>query len=826
MSTGTTLSTTDFDPYRTWLGIQEPKRPLDPYQLLGLVPLEGDAQRIHAGFNRQQAALSMWVDRADPQLWEAVSHELEQAVALLSDPEQKAVLDAGIRRKKGGLNGKSHPAPGTPSAGALNCRHCGKENQASRRFCGGCGKSLWEKCPQCGAECAADERFCGACGTDILGGLDAQSRELTKRIEEGLALAAAYRYDAAISVLRGVAAVSDPRFDRFANQALEEIAKVQCDQKTFARAAEDGLAQARRFLESHSYESAQHAIEDVPEPLRTEQHQQVLQRAKAARQELLALGGEIRQAVERKQTWDLLPKLERLLALKPNHAQAQQLAETLRDNLLKTARTRIGQHQYREALDVLEQIPSFVRSNDVLTLEEAATELYSLSQAVRHAALANEQVLGLAQRLCKLAPQNSEAAKLRQQFAERVSSQPADRRLGAPDWSPPAKRTTLGAPIDWLAHLARPARISDSVAGALEEHPGQFFTAFGLALHGLGLAPIEADLTPRDKSGVLGMLPSLSFGKRATNEAWGLDLSDYALKAIKLSRQGKSGEVRVDACEYLLHSRSLSHLDSEGERGEVAADTLRAFVQCAGDLKGVKVCAGLPGPRVLGRFFELPPMAAKKVADCIQYEACHQLPVALDELVWSHQLLDEGAGRSADEQPRRVLIQAARDAHARQRALLFKSAGIAADFVQNECLALHAAAVHEFLSDAERACESDAIALVDVGVEATNVVVSSPQCVWFRTFTQGTGSFTRELIKQLQLTHEQAEQLLHQPAKARRFSQLDAAMQPLIVQLAGEIERSLATYSRLYADHPVRQVYGLGGGIQIHGLLRFLRSGR
>ena len=826
MASGSTISTIDFDPHRVWLNIQEPGRPLNPYQLLGLVPLEGDAQRIRAGFQRQQAAMSLWVDRADPQIWESVNHELEQAFDLLSDPEQKAVLDAGIRRRNGAVNGKSHPAAANQgAAGALPCRHCGKNNQASRRYCGGCGQPLWEKCPQCGAECAADERFCGACGTDIVGDLDAQSKEFTGRIEEALTLAAVHRYDAAISALRGVAAVSDPRFDRFANRALEEIAKIECDRKTHARAAEDGLVQARKFLESYSYESAQHAIEDVPEPLRTPEHNQILERAKSARHELLALGGEIRQAVERKQTWDLLPKLERLLALRPNHAQAQQLAETLKDNLVKTAKVRLSQHQYREALDALDQIPSFVRSAEVVTLDEAASELQSLLMAIRQAALADRQVLGLAERLCKLAPKNPEADRLRTQLTEKVKTKPADPRLGAPNWSPIPKRTILGAPVDWLAFPTRAARASDAVTQTLAEHPGQCFTAFGLALHGLGLAAIDADLTPQEKTGMLGMLPSLSFGRRAANEAWGLDLSDYALKAIKLSRQGKSGEVRIEACEYLLHARPLALVDGEVERAAVATETLRKFAVLAGELKGVRICAGLPGPRVLGRFFELPPMPAKKVSDSIQYEAQHQLPIALTELCWSHQLLDDVTGKGADDRPRRVLIQAARETQVRERLGVFKSAGLAVDCLQNDCLALHNAIVYELL--AEGAADSvEAIAVADVGTEATNVVVSSSRSVWFRTFTQGGGSFTRELVKQLKLTHEQAEQLQREPAKARRFSQLEAAVQPLLVQLGGEIERSLASYSRVYSDRPVRQVYGLGGGFQTHGLLRFLRTGK
>jgi Tfp pilus assembly PilM family ATPase len=794
-----------------------------------LVPLESDPQRIRAGLQRQQAAMSMWVERADPQLWESVNNELEQSFNLLSDSEQKAVLDASLRRRgiaggNGAANGKSHPvAAASVSAGTLTCRHCQRPNQATRKFCGGCGKPLWEKCPRCGAECAADEKFCGACGTDILGGLDAQSQELRSRIEEALALAAAHRYDAAISALRGVAAVSDPRFDRFANRALDEIAKVEIDRKTHARSAEDGLAQARRFIDSHSYESAQNAIEEVPEPLRSAEHHQVLERAKAARHELLTLGGEIRLAVERKQTWDLLPKLERLLVLKPNHAQARELAEVLRDNLLRTAKTRFAQNQYREVLDTLEQIPSFVRNGEVISLDEAAGELHCLLSAIRQAPLADRQVLGLAERLCKLAPENPEAARLKQQLAERFRSKPKGPRFASPEWSPAPKRTMLGAPVDWLAHLTRSERANSDVSQALEEHPGQFFPALGLALQGLGLAAIEADLTPKDKGGVLGMLPTLTLSRRQVNEAWGIDLSDYALKAIKLCRQGKGNDVTIEACEYLLHSRPLTHPDVELERSEIAAETLQDFAAAAGDLKGVKVCLGLAGPRVLGRFFELPPMPAKKVADAIEYEAAHQLPIELAELCWSHQILDEIAGRTADQQPRRLFIQAARDAQIRERVALCKSAGIDVDCVQSDCVALHNAVVYELLADAE---PDEAIATIDVGTDATNVVVSSPRSVWFRTFTQGGASFTRDLVKQLKLTHDQAEQLQHEPAKARRFSQLEATLQPLIVQLAGEVERSLSTYSRLAPDRPVRQVYGLGGGFQVHGLLRFLRSGK
>src|SRR5262249_53686001 len=121
---------------------------------------------------------------------------------------------------------------------------------------------------------------------------------------------------------------------------------------------------------------------------------------------------------------------------------------------------------------------------------------------------------------------------------------------------------------------------------------------------------------------------------------------------------------------------------------------------------------------------------------------------------------------------------------------------------------------------------SAAIAVVDVGADSTNVVVSAPRCVWFRTVGLGGDTFLRDVTRRLQLTSEQAAQVLREPARARRYHQVREALAPLFVQLGSEIERSLATYGKLYPDHPIQQVYGLGGAFQTLGLLRYLRTGK
>ena len=705
------------------------------------------------------------------------------------------------------------------------CRTCQRANPAGRRFCSGCGQPLWQVCPQCRAECAADERFCGGCGADVAAGLQEQGQAWQARIAAALELAAGCQYDDALATLQSVAAISDARFQHFALAAQAHIERVEKERDEQLAAAEQALRAAQQFFTAHAYERTQHALEQIPPPLRTDAHAALLDRAKACRQEILSLSGEIRAAVAEKRAWDLGPKLDRLLALKPGHEQARQLGEQLRANAVKIAKARLTEHQYQEALDRLQQIPVSANDEETEKLYEAANERLCLFDELKGGALAEARLLALADRLCKLSPNHAVAVKFRGQLAKKVPTKPADPRLGAADWQPPPKRTLLGAPVDWLAHFTRAAPTDPTVAQTLREHPGQFFVALGLALEGVGLAAIGANLTPPEKGSLAGILPVLGLGRRAATAAWGLDLSDYAIKAVKLVREGKD-EVKVAAAEYILTGSTKTESADSGPSADGRDATLQDFVARAGDLKGVKMCVGLAGQRVLGRFFELPPMPARKAADSVQFEARHQLPVALEELCWSHQALDEATGKTADEQPRRIVVQACREAHVQERLGCFKAAGITVDLVQSDSVALHNALAFELLQNLDASQAAAAVAAIDVGSESTNVVVSSPRCVWFRNVGLGSNAFLRELIKHLQITGDQADNVLREPARARRFYLFREALAPLFIQLGSEIERSLATYRKLFPDHPIRQVYGLGGGFQTLGLLRYLRTGK
>jgi len=50
---------------------------------------------------------------------------------------------------------------------AIRCPGCGFDNDASHRFCAGCGNRLGKTCPACGRGCDPTHRFCPECGTAL-----------------------------------------------------------------------------------------------------------------------------------------------------------------------------------------------------------------------------------------------------------------------------------------------------------------------------------------------------------------------------------------------------------------------------------------------------------------------------------------------------------------------------------------------------------------------------------------------------------------------------------------------------------------------------------
>lgn len=818
---------TGVDPYHDWLQIPEQQRPLNPYQLLGLKLLETDFQRIRGGAMRQRSLLEARQSDADLQLWQRVNEELEDAINTLLDSGRKQILDAAIKRAMNGHAPRSGAAvpPAHMGSDPIKCRGCQKENSPQRRYCADCGDPLFDKCPKCSTEVVASERFCGNCGANLQETRGRQESDLAQRVQKARSLHAEHQFEEAISLLRSVAVVEDSRFDSIAREALALLDEFAKERKLFEDQVQGRIERARQLMTACAFEKAFEKLDSIPEPLRTDEVRELLSQLRAKKDELLKLSGEIREAIGQKQIFGVLPKIERLLALKPDHAQAKELAGQVRDQICLAARKKAAEHSYDQARMLMESIPEFVRNEDVEQLLDRIQEADGLATDIRLSPVIDDVLVGLAQRFAKIAPKDPTAARQLAEIQKRRAEKPTDLHSLYPSWSAPPQRPLLGVQIALLGHLTRCECASPELEAKLREHPGQYLVALGLAMQARQQAAVAVNLIPEEKKGgFFGM--SLSLRKPAPKGGWGLDLGPTGLRAIRLSPETAGGKLRIDAVVYLPHDKTLSQPGEEILDSDRITATLRTFAEQypLGKEKEKRetIALAMPGSRILGRFFDLPPVPAKKLPELVQYEAKHQVPFSLAELNWGYEVVHE-AEKDPDQAPRRVVLVAAKDFHVIERLRPFQAAGIPVDVLAAEPLALHNAVVYEFFAESPAARH---LAFMDIGAQGSNFVVSSRDSVWFRNAASGGDEFTSALVKHLQLTRATAEEVKRAPHTARRFHQVQQALQPLLVKLGSEIERSLASLDKQFPDRSVDRLYLCGGAAATHGLLRYLVHGK
>jgi len=96
-----------FDPYSQWLGIADPKRPVDHYRLLGVERLESDPRALFAAVDRRMATLRKVRAGQHAAELQRVRHEIIVAKGCLLNPKKKAAYDARL-----GAGGGSTSPPG------------------------------------------------------------------------------------------------------------------------------------------------------------------------------------------------------------------------------------------------------------------------------------------------------------------------------------------------------------------------------------------------------------------------------------------------------------------------------------------------------------------------------------------------------------------------------------------------------------------------------------------------------------------------------------------------------------------------------------------
>lgn len=683
---------------------------------------------------------------------------------------------------------------------------CGQVNPPDRRFCGQCGAGLWESCPRCNVAQPRHERFCGQCGTDVRTLRDEQQNWANEQIVAAHQLTAECRFFDAARVIREVIAKLEGSSSPLIDTCRKLLPTITETRTRMMAAATTAYEQARQLSVNHDYKQAVKVLETIPELLREESMINLLDDMRSRATEVSQLKQSIRELVAARDYGTAIGRIERLLKLKPDHEEARQLANQLATKLEQAARQKHAARELSAAAQILKQIPTGFRNSEQNALLSQLNESLWLLAQVLHGPVATEGLVRVCERLAKLIGDDEKLRRLREELKRRVASDREAASGGHPsEWRGKAP-TTLGGLTcrrpRW--DTAERLQVEDAVVRTqFIKHQQRLGVATGLALQALELTDIQVNLVPRQKVGLLGRFAIT--GKRATpTTAWGIDLSPFGLKAVRL-RRVSDDRVVVERVVLLTHGEAATAVVSEQEIGERLIATLQQFAK-EHLTDDAKVAVNLPSLVTLGRWFTLPPAAGKRDEEMLTFELKARIALPLDDLEWDYHEFDPLSETDGKPGMRRVFAIAAKKSVVGNRLNLFNPLDIKVHVLQSEAVAWH-----NFL----RFSQPDVAqtqALIDLGSDATNLLFSARGSFWFRSFSQGGDELTKGLAREFQVTWMQAEKMKADPAAAPSVVRWGEVVTTIKDVWSRELGLSLSQYPKELLPSGPTELQCVGGG--------------
>ena len=293
------------------------------------------------------------------------------------------------------------------------------------------------------------------------------------------------------------------------------------------------------------------------------------------------------------------------------------------------------------------------------------------------------------------------------------------------------------------------------------------------------------------------------------NEAWGIDVGSYAVKAVRLVQE--SGGLRLADFEVLKYKQVLSAPDVDAE--EAVQVQLSDLAQRY-DLAKSTIIASVPGSMALAKFANLPPVDPKKIPDIVRFEAQQQIPFPLDEVEWDYQVTQE-----EDMPDVRVSIFAIQKARVMDFLSGFRLVGTRVDELTMSPVAVQNAFQFEAGGEVDQCT-----VYLDIGCATTDVIIVDGNILWLRTFPVGGNTFTEALVSQFKISFAKAEKLKKEAATSKYAKQIFQAMRAVFADLVQEVQKSIGYFQSQHRGSVPVKLIGLGSTFKLPGLQKFLKQ--
>ncbi len=295
-----------------------------------------------------------------------------------------------------------------------------------------------------------------------------------------------------------------------------------------------------------------------------------------------------------------------------------------------------------------------------------------------------------------------------------------------------------------------------------------------------------------------------------STDCWGIEVGANAVKAIRLQRSGN--QVTVADFEVMPFKKILTTPDLDVD--EAIRVNLDQFL-LKHDLKRTTVMVSVPGHMSFARFAKLPPVEPKKIPDIVKFEAVQQIPFPIEEVEWDYQTFQDAESPDVE-----VGIFAITKTRLHPWLQHFRAMNINVDGVVLSPVAVLNAMNH----DLDLRDRPNGTILMDIGTQATELIIAEGNRVWLRTIPLGGNHFTDALVKSFKLSFTKAEKLKREAATSKYARQIFQAMRPVFVDLVQEVQKSLGYYQSLNRDADLSQLIGLGSTFRLPGLQTFIKQ--
>lgn len=296
---------------------------------------------------------------------------------------------------------------------------------------------------------------------------------------------------------------------------------------------------------------------------------------------------------------------------------------------------------------------------------------------------------------------------------------------------------------------------------------------------------------------------------------------DIGASTIKLAEFTSRRAGSVELNRFGVGTLGLDSM-ADGDRSAVITATIKELIR-EFKIKPGAVLLSVSGQSVFSRFVKLPPVDRSKVYQIIAYEAQQNVPFPIDEVVWDYQLIGRGEGELD------VMLAAIKADIIVEITNAVEAAGLRTDLVDVAPMALYNAVRFNY-SDA-----AGCTLVVDIGARSTDLIFLEQGKVFIRSVPVAGNAITQQVMREFELSHEDAEELkrahafvafggAHDEPESEVAAKVSKIVRNVMTRMHAEIDRSIKFYRSQQGGMQPSLVLLTGGSSVVPYLDRFLNE--